>query len=77
MGPMQSPLRRIRTARSLTLAEVSRAVGTDPANLSRIETMKQPASAELAEKLVAYYGSGITEIEVLYPERFVNGALAA
>lgn len=71
MFDMSTPLRRLRLSRNLTLAEVGRAVSIDPANLSRIETMKQPASPELAEKLVAYYGAdAISELHVLYPQRF-------
>lgn len=59
--------------RKQTLADVSRAIGIDPANLSRIETKKQPASPELAERLTKHYGSGISELEILYPDRFGEG----
>lgn len=69
---MKSPLRRAREAKGQTIVEVSRAVGTDAGNLSRIENCKQRASTEMAEKLVAHFGSEITEIEILYPERFAK-----
>jgi transcriptional regulator with XRE-family HTH domain len=67
---MKSALRRAREAKGQTIVEVSRAVGTDPGNLSRIENGKQKASTELAEKLSKHFDGEITEIEILYPGRF-------
>ncbi len=67
---MKSPLRRVREAKGQTIVEVCRAVGIDQGNLSRIENGKQRASVEVAEKLVKHFGSAITEMEILYPERF-------
>lgn len=73
-----TPLRKLRLDRGLTLAEVSRSVGTDPANLSRVETAKQPATPELAERLVSYYGKdSISELHILYPRRFQPSERAA
>lgn len=66
---IDTPLRRLRRARKLTLETVAAAVGTDTGNLSRIERGKQTSLA-LAEALVGYFGNGITEAEILYPERF-------
>ncbi len=68
---MDSPLKALRKQRGLTLKEVAEAIGTDTGNLSRIESGDQK-SPQLAEKLVKFYGEGaITEIQILYPERFV------
>lgn len=67
---MKSPLRVVREAKNQTIVEVSRAVGTDPGNLSRIENGKQRASTELAAKLATHFGGAITEMEILYPERY-------
>lgn len=67
---MKSPLRQIRERKGQTLVEVGRAVSVDPGNLSRIENCKQQASAELAERLVLHFNREITEIEILYPDRF-------
>ena len=67
---MLTPLKATRTRRRLTLDQVSRAVGTDSGNLSRIENNKQKASPDLAEKLARHFGGEITEIQILYPERF-------
>lgn len=69
---MKSPLRVVREAAGQTIVEVSRAVGTDPGNLSRIENGKQRASTEMAEKLSKHFGGAITEMEILYPERYVD-----
>ena len=69
---MNTPLKLARIKRDCTLAEVSAAVGTNTGNLSRIENRKQQASPELAEKLAKHFGYEITEIQILYPERFVG-----
>ena len=68
---MKSPLRQIRERKGQTIVEVSRAVSIDPGNLSRVENGKQKASTELAEKLALHFGNEISEMEILYPDRFV------
>jgi transcriptional regulator with XRE-family HTH domain len=68
---MKSPLRLIRERKGQTIVEVSRAVQTDPGNLSRIENAKQNASPELTEKLVKHFDGEITEVEILYPQRYM------
>lgn len=65
-----SPLRRARTSRSKTLAEVGREVGIDPGNLSRIERGEQMPSKEVLAAIVEYFTGEITEAHVLFPERF-------
>lgn len=65
-----SPLKKARLARDLTLQQVSAAVGTDTGNLSRIERGLQVPSKELAEALVKYFDNEITETQIFYPERF-------
>ncbi len=67
---MHSPLKQARLRRNATLTEVSLAVGTDNGNLSRIENGLQKARPKLAEKLAHYFGHEITEIQILYPERY-------
>jgi putative transcriptional regulator len=67
---MKTPLRRMRESAGKTIVEVGRSVGVDPGNLSRIENGKQKASTELAEKLAKFFEGSITELEILYPERF-------
>lgn len=69
---MKSPLRQAREAKGQTIVEVCREVGADPGNLSRIENGKQRASTEIAEKLARHFGMAVTELEILYPERFTS-----
>ena len=68
---MKSPLRQVRERKGQTITEVGRAVTVDPGNLSRIENCKQKASTELAEKLAKHFGHEISEMEILYPDRFI------
>lgn len=67
---MRTPLRRIRIEKKYSLAEVASAVGSDAGNLSRIEKATQRPSLKLAEELVKFFNFEITELEILYPERF-------
>lgn len=69
---MSSPLKQSRIKRGQTLAEVSTAVGTNTGNLSRIENGLQKARPNLAEKLARHFGYEITEIQIIYPERFIT-----
>lgn len=65
-----SPLKKLRTERGLSIHRVAEAVGTHGGNLSRIENRRQRCSPELAERLARFFGYAITEIQILYPERF-------
>ncbi len=67
---MISPLRAARESRGETLQTVAIAVGIDPGNLSRIERGTQTPSKDLTEKLVAYFGGEVNEVQVIFPERF-------
>ncbi|EAZ5303116.1 helix-turn-helix transcriptional regulator [Salmonella enterica] len=67
-----TPLRKARLDAKLTIVEVAAIVHCDPGNLSRMERGMQRPSAEIAEKLTNLFGSGLTEIQILYPERFVE-----
>lgn len=69
-----SPLKAARLKRGQTLYTVAAAVGTDAGNMSRIENGKQKASPDMAEKLAKHFGYEITEIQILYPERFMAAA---
>jgi transcriptional regulator with XRE-family HTH domain len=70
MESTDTPLKRLRLKRKLTLLDVASAVGTDTGNLSRIESGAQKSVA-LAEKLVEYFGrDSICESEILYPDRY-------
>ena len=70
-----TPLKRARIARKWTLADVSARLtqlgdNIDLGNLSRVERGVQRASASLAEGLSRVFDGEITEIHILYPERY-------
>ncbi|VVP62051.1 hypothetical protein PS870_06516 [Pseudomonas fluorescens] len=74
-----TPLKKARTLRSWTLADVSARLAqagnqVDTGNLSRIERGTQRASTSLAESLCRVFDNEITEIHILYPERFKGSA---
>lgn len=68
---MQTPLRKIRLEERLTISEVANAINCDVGNLSRLERGTQAASLELAERLARFYGDKITEMQILYPKRYM------
>jgi len=72
MDTQISPLRRARLSQGKTLNEVGSAVGIDSGNLSRIEKMRQVAGLELAARLADHLG--ISELEILYPTRFLRSS---
>ena len=72
-----TPLKQARIARGYTLDQVAIQVGTDSGNLSRIENGRQTASPGLASRLALFFGYAITEIQILYPERFCSLVNAA
>jgi putative transcriptional regulator len=65
-----TPLRRIRLSTGRSIHDVAGAVHTTAGNLSRIENGKQRPSAALAARLAKEFASQITEMQILYPERF-------
>ena len=67
---MATPLFRIRTASGKTQREVALAVGIDPGQYSRIENDKERITAAKAADVAAYFGGLISELELLYPERY-------
>jgi transcriptional regulator with XRE-family HTH domain len=64
---MDSPLRSARLRRGLTLDQAAPLVRLDMSRLSRIERDGRTTRAT-AERLAAFFG--LTEEQVLYPERF-------
>lgn len=69
---MRTPLRLARERREMTIAQVSSATGLDPSNLSRIERGYQTPSKNVAEKLAQFFCHEVTEIQILYPERYTS-----
>lgn len=76
-----TPLKKARSDRGWTLAQVVKRLAEtgeqiDTGNLSRIERGVQRPSPALAENLVAVFQGDLTEIHVLYPERYQDAAEA-
>lgn len=67
---MQSPLRKLRKSHGYTLQHVAKGVQVDPAILSRVERCEQAPSTELAERLAQFYAGEISEMQILYPNRY-------
>lgn len=67
---MKSPLRQARESRGLTLKDVANGVSMDPGNLSRVERGEQVPSKEVVEALARFFGNSVTELQIIYPERF-------
>lgn len=68
---MCTPLRKMRVEKGLTIAEVSKLTEIDVGNLSRIERGKQVTSLETAEKLSKFFEGKISEMQILYPHRYI------
>jgi transcriptional regulator with XRE-family HTH domain len=71
---MPTPLRKMRVEKKLTISEVAIATQLDVGNLSRIERGIQVPSLETAEKLSRFFKGKITEMQILYPQRYMKAA---
>lgn len=69
---MITPLRKARQRAGKKLGDVALAVDISEGSLSRIECGKQKPSPDVAERLARHFGT-VSEIEILYPERFTAG----
>ena len=65
-----TPLKKLREARGFTQAQVCKAVGIEQSTLSKMESGTNAPRKETAEALVKYFGSAITEMQLIFPERF-------
>lgn len=63
-----SPMRKVRKEKRITLTKMAKDLDSDVGNLSRIERGIQRPSNEMAEKIAACLG--LTETHIFYPERF-------
>ncbi len=71
---MDCPLRKARLLGGQTLQDVASAVGSDTGNISRIERGLQWPAKWLIERLVKHFDGKVTEMEILFPERFVSSS---
>ena len=67
---MKTPLKKTREAKALSTYAVAEAVSTAQSHYSRVENGETGASPELAAKLAAFFGHAVTEMQILYPERY-------
>ncbi len=65
-----TPMKRARKALGMSLEGLAKQVGSTKGHLSSLENQRNRASPELAESLAKELG--ISEMEILYPERFTN-----
>ena len=68
-----TPLRQARKDRGLTLKEAADLIGIEITKLSRMErghSITKETVKDEVPKLVQFYGNGLTEMHILYPERY-------
>lgn len=70
---VDTPLRKLRIRKGLTQREVAQAVGLDQGHYCRIERGEQ-VSPDSAAAIAGYFGKAITELHILYPERYQEPA---
>jgi transcriptional regulator with XRE-family HTH domain len=68
---VQTLLTQIRKSRGLSLDVVSKAVGTDPTNLSRVEKGTQVPKRDLARALFKFY-DGVVPLGAVYDPEFAR-----
>lgn len=69
---MITALKRARQKSGKSQAEIAEAVGISQATLSELELMKHKPTPDTAEKLVGVLGGDLTEMMLLYPERYLE-----
>ena len=70
---MYTLLRKVREARGgISQSELARKVGVSPSYLSKMEN-GLPAPREIAEKIAKFFENEITEIQLIFPERYADG----
>jgi putative transcriptional regulator len=65
-----TPLQQVRERRKLSRKELAAALQIDYTHLFRVEKGDSQASPELAERIALYFGHEVTELQILYPERY-------
>lgn len=63
-------LKRLREQKGMTATSVAQAVRMDQSYYSKIENGRATASPEVAAKLAGFFAHEITEMQILYPERY-------
>lgn len=66
----ETPLGKLRRSVGLTVVDMSILTGLNNGYISRLETGRNRPSPETAEKLSILFNGVLSEIHLLYPERF-------
>lgn len=69
-----SDLRLVRKRKGDSLEDVAKRIGITPSHLSRIERGSQIPSPVIARRLADYSDREVTEMDLLYPKSFEQGA---
>ena len=65
-----TPLRIERERRKWTAISVAEALDLNQSYYSKIELGKIRPSPEIAERIAFHFGHAVSEMQILYPERF-------
>lgn len=65
-----------RKSRGMSLEQVAKRVGTDQANLSRVEKGRQVPKRELARRIFQFYGGSVPLAAIYDPEYHRHQAAA-
>jgi putative transcriptional regulator len=68
---------RLADPRTLTQKDVAAGCGIVPSFYSKIEAGEAKPSPEVAARLAAFLNHGISEMQILYPERYMVSGEAA
>lgn len=71
MHDFMTPLKKARLARRLTLEQVESDTGINTGSLSRYENVNQIPTLSRAAVLASYFAPDLTEMHILYPDRFM------
>ncbi len=71
---MNTPLKQVRISLGHTQEAVASAVGIKQPFYSRIENGEGTPSPETAAKIARYFGHRISELQILFPERYMTDA---
>lgn len=69
---MKTPLQIAREKRQITQPALAEALGIHQSYYSRVERGQKRCTPVLAQKISSYFGHSVSEMEILYPERYAR-----